>query len=194
MPLSQPVDRELIHTREIRCEGYLRSDGLWDIEGVLRDTKTYELQHLLRHPVEAGAPTHDMKARLTISDDRKIVAVQIAMDAYAFPACPIALPNYQQLVGLEVGAGFTKKMYELVGHTHGCTHMVWLLQCIARTAVQTLTKRVRRGQASELNAIFGRRSDSGDPALIDSCSAYAVDGEVVRQLYPVYYKQPGGAR
>ena len=40
MPLSRAVPRDHIHTREIRCRGFRRRDGLWDIEGVLEDTKT----------------------------------------------------------------------------------------------------------------------------------------------------------
>ncbi len=42
MPLPPPVDREPIHTRRIECTGYRRTDGLWDVEGHLVDTKSYE--------------------------------------------------------------------------------------------------------------------------------------------------------
>ena len=35
MPLSKPAPRKHIHTREIKCLGFEREDGLWDIEGRL---------------------------------------------------------------------------------------------------------------------------------------------------------------
>jgi hypothetical protein len=44
MPLSTSADREPLHTRSITCRGYRRADGLWDIEGHLRDVKDYSFQ------------------------------------------------------------------------------------------------------------------------------------------------------
>jgi hypothetical protein len=40
MDLSPPVARKLLHVRSVECRGYLREDGLWDIEGSLKDVKT----------------------------------------------------------------------------------------------------------------------------------------------------------
>ena len=45
MPLSQAAPRQHIHTREIVCRGYLRDDGLWDIEGSICDVKTYSFDN-----------------------------------------------------------------------------------------------------------------------------------------------------
>ena len=41
MPLTEPAARELLHTRVIDMRGYIRDDGLWDIEGHLTDNKSY---------------------------------------------------------------------------------------------------------------------------------------------------------
>ena len=41
MPLSPPEARERLHTRSIEINGYRRSDGLYDIEAHLTDTKTF---------------------------------------------------------------------------------------------------------------------------------------------------------
>ena len=35
MPLTPPVPRERLHTRNIVCDGYRRGDGLFDIEARL---------------------------------------------------------------------------------------------------------------------------------------------------------------
>ena len=37
--LSAPQPRSPLHTREITFQGYVREDGLWDIEGHLKDYK-----------------------------------------------------------------------------------------------------------------------------------------------------------
>ena len=52
--LSRPARREHIHTRDIRCRGFRREDGLWDIEVTLEDTKTYSFDN--RDPPHAPAP------------------------------------------------------------------------------------------------------------------------------------------
>ena len=45
VPLSQPVERELTHTRVVTCRGYRRADGLIDIEGRIVDTKPYRFRN-----------------------------------------------------------------------------------------------------------------------------------------------------
>ena len=40
MPLPPPAPRAPQHTRTTVFNGYRRDDGLWDIEGELRDTKS----------------------------------------------------------------------------------------------------------------------------------------------------------
>ena len=40
--LPDPAPREPVHARDIRLRGYRRDDGLLDIEGVIRDEKTYD--------------------------------------------------------------------------------------------------------------------------------------------------------
>src|SRR5690606_12405498 len=56
MPLSPPVEREPIHIRTVTCRGYRRSDGLWDIEGHLVDTKAYLFESRWRGTLAPGEP------------------------------------------------------------------------------------------------------------------------------------------
>src|SRR6185312_16171165 len=60
MPLSPPPERELLHSRDIVLRGYRRSDGLYDIEAHLTDTKTYGSANRDRGYIEAGEPIHGM--------------------------------------------------------------------------------------------------------------------------------------
>ena len=42
MPLENSnKSRRLMHTRSIECQGFLRDDGLWEVEAWLRDTKPF---------------------------------------------------------------------------------------------------------------------------------------------------------
>ena len=69
MPLTTAASRKLIHTRDIRCQGYKRDDGLWDIEGQITDTKSYSFDNQDRGRVGAGTPVHNMLVRLTVDDN-----------------------------------------------------------------------------------------------------------------------------
>ena len=68
MNLPSAVPRTLKHTRRITCEGYLRDDGLWDIDARIVDTKAYRYTEPDRGSRGIGEPVHDMSVRLTIDD------------------------------------------------------------------------------------------------------------------------------
>jgi len=186
MPLSAPTPREHQHTRTIRCTGYRRTDGQWDIEGHMTDHKTYPFDIALRGHVPVGEPLHEMWLRLTLDDNMTVRAVEAATDHAPYPAiCPAIIPNYQRLVGLTIGPGWTRTTKERLGGVQGCTHLLELLGPLATTAFQTINAGLRReaaarGEVPPQN--FG---------LINSCHAYKSDGEVVRVLTPEHYTGSG---
>ena len=167
-PLPAPVEREHLHTRRYEFGGYRRSDGLWDIEGRMTDTKTYAFQNRHRGEVQAGEALHDMWIRLTIDEDFVVRDVQAATAAGPFAACPSVAPSYQRLVGIKLGRGWRQSMRERFGGVDGCT-----------VAYQTLYP-VRAKKAAE-------NPRSGKPLLIDTCHALRADGEVVKAHWPEYY-------
>lgn len=189
MPLSPATPREPIHTRTIECRGYRRADGLWDIEGHLTDIKTYGFENQFRGTIPAGEPIHDMWLRLTVDDRLLIHAIEAVTDASPFPACPSITPNFQRLKGLRIAPGFQRAVRERLGGTAGCTHLVDLLGPVATTAYQTVfpyREHQRRAAAPDAEARpleeWGRK-----PRLIDSCHAFASDGEVVKRYWPDFY-------
>src|SRR4051794_14591162 len=115
MPLSQPVERETLHTRSIEINGYRRSDGLYDIEAHLTDTKSFGAANFDRGYIDAGEPIHDMWVRLTIDDTMHIVGCEAASDRTPYAMCPHAAPNFSRLVGLRIKAGFLREANHLVG-------------------------------------------------------------------------------
>ena len=76
MPLSKAAPRKHIHTREIKCDAYQRDDGLWDIDGIITDTKSYTFDNLDREGVAAGEPVHRMRVRMTINEDLEVQAAE----------------------------------------------------------------------------------------------------------------------
>ncbi len=179
MPLTDAQPREPIHDRHVRCRGYLRADGLWDIEGHLSDTKSYAFANQHRGEVKAGEPVHDMSLRLTIDDDFVIREVEAVTDFAPFRVCPAVTPNFQRLVGVKIAAGFRREIARRLGGVEGCTHLVELLGPMATTAFQTIRPYRRRKS--------GREPRTESPGFLDSCHALRRDGDTVKAHWPEYY-------
>lgn len=184
LPLSKPVTRQPIHTRTVECRGYARDDGLWDIEGHLVDTKTYDLPNEYRHDgvIRSGEPLHEMWLRLTVDIDLEVHAVEAVTEWGPYAGCGDITPNFQRLKGLAIKAGWTLKTRELLGGVEGCTHLLELLGPVATTAFQTIySAREKRHPAG---------SDGRRPGLIGTCHMYAPDGAIVRERWPRWATGP----
>jgi len=189
MPLSSPAARQHIHTRVVECRGFRREDGLWDIEGHITDVKTYAFGNHFRGEIAAGMPVHEMWLRLTVDDRLTIHAVEAVTDAGPYAACPRAAPNFERLTGLRIKPGFQAQVRERLGGTEGCTHIVELLVPLATTAFQTVFPYLDRQRRQQQKADGKpRESPRRRPALIDSCYAFASDGEVVKRYWPEFYR------
>jgi hypothetical protein len=180
MPLSEPCERELLHSRDVVLRGYRRKDGLFDIEAQLTDAKSYGFRTEDRGWIEPGEPLHGMWMRLTIDEDFRITACEAASDHTPYSICPSVAPNMGRLAGLTIKPGFLKEAALRVGGAQGCTHLRELLQQMATVAYQTLYPvRMRKGQE-------GVESEK-TPALLNSCYAYSSDSAVVKRRWPHLY-------
>jgi len=197
MPLSPPVGRQHLHTRKVTCQGFYRDDGLFDIEGRITDEKTYEHANEWRGPLGPGDLVHDMSIRLTLDHRFTIVDVEAVTDSSPYRVCGEITPNFKKLIGLRIGAGFTRAVRERLGGVHGCTHLVELLGPVATTAFQTAgSKKVQELQTAHRIRI-GKPPRPHDPSkpqrkphMIDNCHAWASDGEVTRRWVPQFYTGP----
>ncbi|HQC73601.1 MAG TPA: DUF2889 domain-containing protein [Candidatus Competibacteraceae bacterium] len=182
MPLSAPATRHLIHQRTVHCRGYRRDDGLWDIEGRMVDTKTYGFPNEDRGGrIKAGEALHDMWIRLTVDEQFRIHDVEACTDSSPFGLCPAIAERYRQLIGVQVGPGWSMKLRELFSGVRGCTHLTELLGPVATTLFQTL---------------YGQRYDEDDakpaaerpaPPVLNTCHALAADSPVVQKRWPRAY-------
>jgi hypothetical protein len=184
MSLSTPVKREMFHCRDYAFRGYRRSDGLWDIEGRMTDTKGYPFENAWRGTIEPGEPVHDMWIRLTLDDDFIVRAVEARTAAGPFSICGDVTAGFDALKGVQVGPGWRKRLSELFAGIKGCTHHTEMLGAMATVAFQTIypgLRRLRGGMTAE---------DEGGkvPPMLDSCHALARDGDVVKQHWPRFWR------
>ncbi len=180
LPLSKASARSLVHSREIRCRGYRRDDGLWDIEATLEDTKAYAFANRDRDGISAGEPIHLMRIRLTVDDTMVVRAAEAVTEAGPFSMCPAITPRFATLIGLSIASGWRKAVLARMQGVHGCTHLTeLLLGPLTTTALQTVAAARRRRQEEG--------AGGSKPALLDRCHALASDGPIVKREWPAFY-------
>ncbi|MNJ19466.1 hypothetical protein D3C77_137880 [compost metagenome] len=176
------LTRTLLHTREIRCQGFARSDGLFEIEGRLQDL-TNAATDLPFHSVAEGGTIHDMRLVMTLDAEMVIQHIAATTAVGASPFCAEISTAYSQLKGLKIAAGFKRNMKAIVGGAGGCTHLSELLERMANTAMQTLFS-TYRAQSSLRSASSQKREVAVRPWVVGTCHAYREDGDAVRLLWP----------
>lgn len=173
MPLPKPQPRQKYHRRSISCDGFLRKDGLWDIEAHMSDIKSVSVDDHERGYVAAGEAFHDMWLRITIDETMTVQEVHASMDATPFAVCSDIAGDFKKLVGTRIGPGWRARCRELLGGVKGCTHLNELLPVISTTAFQTLWP-FRNAEAKE----------RGFEIMLDSCHTWSKDGDVAARVFP----------
>lgn len=178
---SACVTRQELHLRRIEMRGFRRSDGLYEVEARMRDTKTQD-QNLARgaRVVPAGEPIHDLGMRLVFDRDYTVRAVHAFTDAAPYGECPQAGAALQSIVGMRMVSGWTRAVRERLESAANCTHLKELLGPIATTAFQTL--------ASEFPDRIEALDEQGRPRKIDTCWAYRAEGELVLRQWPRFHR------
>lgn len=189
MHLPDPASRRPIHTRQTVFDGFLRDDGLWDIEARLSDTKAYAFESSGRGTVAPGTPIHGMAVRLTINAQMAIVAVATNMAHTPYPECGQAAPPLQGLVGLTLGRGWRRAIDQVLGGTQGCTHLRELLFNMATAAYQTVwpwVEHQRRAESLRTGQPPAPRSEP--PPHLGTCMTWAFDSPVTQRVEPLFYR------
>lgn len=180
-PPSERPTRRLLHTRQVVCTGYERSDGLYEIEGRLTDSKADDSDMAFKY-IRAGEPIHQMHLTLVIDLDLIIHGVEASTEAGPTPYCHEINAAYEQLVGIKIGAGFKKRVIQKVGGVLGCTHLTELLGPMATTAYQTTFFLKHKAEQQKHDDNPGYLVPR--PWVIDTCHAYRSEGDAVRLIWP----------
>ena len=176
LPVTE-VERELLHTRRVRYEGYKRADGLWDIEAHLTDIKNHDYR-LKTGVRRAGQPVHSMWLRLTIDREFNVVDAAASSEAVPYPGgCETIAPAYRALVGLNLVRHFRLKANELLGGVRGCTHLTEMLAGMPTAAIQSFAGEMKEEQ-----------DDGSKPFQLDQCHALEASTETVRVWYPKWHR------
>ena len=180
---TQENRRRLMHRRAIECDGYLRDDGLWEVEARLVDTKPFLQRDRFRGDLPPGTPVHDIRLRLAVDDDLTICEAETNMAATPYPTCVEVDGILQRLIGVQIGKGFREAVRRKIGRLETCTHLSELLGPAVTTLFQTMS--------------YGKRPDGGDsmddhrnttepPFFVNGCHSWRTDGPIVATLFPQF--------
>jgi hypothetical protein len=192
LPPAAP-DRQPRHQRRIEVQVFARPDGLWEVDALLADTKSRDLQ-LPSGLRPAGTPVHEMRLRLVVNTRMEIVAAGSESRWMPYAGiCDVhgeaaeAAPGdaYARLVGLNLRQGFRRALHERLGGALGCTHLTELAQVLPTAVIQAFAGEV-------INVTEGRPATGDEPEQapfqIDRCHALQRGGEVVRLHYPRWFR------
>lgn len=182
MPLPPPQPRKHLHLRQVSYDGYLREDGLWDLEARMTDTKSYAFTTPDRGEMLPGTAIHDMFIRATVDDAMKIVEITAVMASRPFPECPKAEDPMQKMVGATMGPGWRHTIEKAIGGTQGCTHLRELLFNMATAAYQTIPPY----HAHVANTTIRAPEAGQPPSHLGKCMAWDFNGTVIKRIYPQF--------
>ena len=187
MPLSPgKASRKKLHTRRVHADGYIREDGLYEIEGWVEDVKHHEFENRWRGKIPAGEPLHKMAIRMALNEDMRVCEIEAVTDSSPYPhICPTIAPNFQALIGGSLKDGWREAVRDAVGREKGCTHLTELLTGpMTTTAYLTIFLDQKR----KLDAAGDKVTEK--PGFIDTCVSLQADGEVIQHDYPEFATPP----
>jgi len=185
MSTTDDYTREEIHRRNLDMRFYKRSDGLYEVEGRLVDTKTHPfVRNLSNRPTMPGEPIHDIIVRMVVDENLKVHDVRANMQSTPFGICRGAEQTLSGLIGLTIAKGWNKAVREQLSGNKSCTHVMEMLGPMATTAYQGMApQRIARTNLPENQHLR--------KAKVDSCYAYSAEREVVATLWPELHRKPG---
>ena len=180
--------RRLMHTRSVECNGFLRDDGLWEVEARLVDTKPFtQAVDRYREELKPGAPVHDLRLRLAVDDRMTIHEAEATMRATPYPTCIEVALVLGRLVGENIGRGWREVFRRKIGRLEGCTHLSELFGPAVTTLFQTMSygRDPEGGDTPENQQISGKR-----PFFIGGCHSWRTDGPIVADKFPQFANKP----
>jgi DUF2889 family protein len=172
-----------MHRRSVECLGYLRDDGLWEVEARLVDSKPFVRHERGQGMRPAGDPVHDIRLRLAVDDTFLIHDTGTTMQTTPYPSCVEVEGILQRLVGERIGKGWREVVRRKIGKLETCTHLAELLG----PAVTTLFQTMSHGKDPDgRDSIDGQRDATEPPFFVGGCHSWRTDGPNVAEFFPQF--------
>lgn len=109
------------------------------------DTGLMKAVATMQNQVTDTLKVYNFKVEAIVSmDNFEIIGVEGVVINGLFPTCCEIIPKLQEVKGVAIRPGYSKKIIDIVGGKEGCTHMVELLTEIGRCVYQTYNNYIIR--------------------------------------------------
>ena len=168
-----------LHGRSIDMKTYALDADTILVEGWLREDRFNGVYDITGEAIPAG-PVHHMTIRLMVGGTPlTILDAEAEMEHVPLDICYDTLETIKKVIGLEISAGFQKKVRARMGGEKGCAHLTHLLTVMSQAAFQGYVAHKRRHQ----NPVPGSLEEvEGLEYLVGSCRAWAEGGPKVMKL------------
>ena len=168
-----------IHTRDIQLATYPHTDSRVIVHGVLKDRRYTKVFDITGEVNEPGI-LHHLDVTLLIKPDPLMIEdAQAQMIHVPLPECTTTLDTVEKLKGLEIKAGFSKKIRDIMGGKKGCSHLCNLIIAMGQEIVQGWLAHDRRKKPPVPKDLDSLREKN---FLIDSCRMWTLQGPKVKSL------------
>ena len=177
--LKELITGDPLHGRSIDMKTYALDEDTILVEGWLREDRFHGVYDITGEEIAKG-PVHHMAIRLMVGGTPlSILDAEAEIEHVPLEICHDTVETIQKIIGLEISAGFQKKVRELMGAEKGCAHLTHLLTVLSQAAFQGYVAHKRRDQHPVPRSL---EDVEGLEYLLGSCRAWREDGPKVVNL------------
>ncbi len=184
--LRERIKGRPLHGRSIDMKTYVLDDDTILVEGRLQEDRFHTVFDITGES-KAPGPVHHMTIWLMLGGTPlAILDADAEMSHAPLAFCQVTLETVQKVIGLEIAAGFQKRVRALMGGDKGCAHLTHLLTVMSQAAFQGQIAHRRRHRTPvprSMEEVVGLGS------LLGSCRAWREDGPKVKNLKAAIKKQ-----
>lgn len=180
MNLKSLVENQpTIHTRTITLSTFPLDDSGVIVQGELKDYRHRKVFDLTGRMIEPGVVHHMIIRVLVRGNPLRIVEAEGEMIQVPMPDCRGTLDVMEKVPGLEVKAGYSGQVRNLLGGKQGCSHLAHLLTVMGQEIVHgwlTHNRKEKRPVPASLDDVRERHF------LINSCRLWTENGTKMKEL------------
>ncbi len=177
--LKERISGEPLHGRCIDMKTYAVDEASILVEGWLREDRFHGVYDITGEQCPPG-PVHHMVIRLLVGGKPlTIIDAEAEMEHMPLDICQATLETVRSIIGLEIAAGFQKKVRRLMGGVKGCAHLTHLLTVMSQAVFQGALAHQRRHPIPVPDSI---EKVAGLETLVGSCRAWGTGGPKMRNL------------
>ncbi len=172
-------NKKKIHTRNIKLATFSVNASELVVHGALLDERFQKVFDITEKELSPGV-IHHMEIYLLIhANPLRIAKAEAFMPHVPMSQCKETLDVIKNIEGLEIKAGFSKKIKDFMGSTKGCTHLTHLLTVMGQEIVHgwlTAKRKKKTKIPKSIDQITEKKF------ILNSCKLWTEDGPKIQAI------------